>query len=145
MRQHKTSMLAVLAAAVLVFTGCSAEQGLKALDRPATDRDALPNGVVVMAGADKTLTDSFRLLAEKDGYSYYVGQNVKERVSCLAVVPAGDQPAWGAVCGDLSRADHILGLGLDNGRLNVRLVGDDADTKKLESEGATRIHQNIYR
>jgi hypothetical protein len=38
-----------------------------------------------------------------------------------------------------------LELGLDHGRLNLRLVGDDADTQKLESEGAARIHQNSYR
>jgi hypothetical protein len=145
MRHQNLSMILALAGAVVVLTGCSGDQGLKALDRPATDRDTLPSGVVVMGGADQTMTDSFRLLAEKDGYSYYVGQNVKERVSCLAVVPAADQLAWASVCGDLSQGDHILGLGLDNGRLNVRLVGDQADTKKLESEGATRIHQNIYR
>ena len=36
MNHHKTSRIAVLAAAVLVVTGCSGEQGLKALDRPAT-------------------------------------------------------------------------------------------------------------
>ena len=144
MRYRKLSAVAVLAAAVVVG-GCSGQQGLKALDRPATDRDALPSGVVVMDGANTTLTDSFRLLAEQDGYSYYVGQDVGQSLSCLAVVPAGDEPAWGAVCGDLTHGDHIVGLSLDNGRLNVRLVGDDADTKKLESEGATRVHQNIYR
>lgn len=144
MRRHKLSMIAVLAAAVVSMTGCSGEQGLKALDRPATDRDTLPS-VVVMGSANKTLTDSFRLLAENDGYSYYVGQDVKQSVSCLVVVPAGDETAWAAACGDLSQGTHILALGLDKGRLNVRLVGDDADTKKLESEGATRIHQNIYR
>ncbi|MDJ0317375.1 MULTISPECIES: hypothetical protein [Arthrobacter] len=125
--------------AVLLLSGCSAESGLKALDRAATTEDALPAFVTMQEQVDR---DSSRLLATRDGVQYFALQSEDAKTTCLAVVLPDADDEWQVGCSDTKRSGDIVSMSSLKGSLSTILLGDDSDTGKLEP-GWTKIADNI--
>ena len=137
MKRQLVPVLAVAFAGVLLLAGCSNAAGIKALDREATADDVLPEGFAV-----EELVGQPRFLATRDGVKYFVARGRTGATACVVAVPESDpNDAW-AACGPLGSDQVIVTTSSEDGT-STQLVRDGFDSKKLESEGWTRIHDNL--
>ncbi|WP_146617536.1 hypothetical protein [Arthrobacter globiformis] len=131
-----------LIAAVLVgllLTGCSAPSELKALDRPATADDRLPDGVQV---SDVDNPENVRLLVVDDGVKYFAVTKKESHAACLIVVPTATPPMWGSSCSSPVSDGEIVKVDV-RGAGSTMLVTDGYDTNQLQSEGWKKVHDNL--
>lgn len=133
------SLVVAAGLAALLLSGCSAESGLRALDRAAAPEDILPSFVTLQEHVDR---DSSRLLATRDGVRYFALQSDDARTTCLAVVPPGEGPDWQVGCSDTRRSGEIVNMSSLKDQLSTILLGDDSDTGKIEP-GWTKIEDNV--
>ncbi|WP_162943614.1 hypothetical protein [Arthrobacter celericrescens] len=138
MKRQLVSVFAAALGAALLLGGCSNAAGIKALDRAATVEDTLPGGV---SAESDVAPDATRLLATHDSVKYFVGMK-EAGGACLFVVPEADPGLGSAGCTDSpTTGGEILRVG--GPASPTTLVTDGFDSKKLESEGWTRIHDNL--
>lgn len=135
----------IFAATILVGTmatlsACSSHTGIEALERPSTPADALPAEVMLDETIDR---DSARLLTTHEQNRYFTAASPHSTDACIIVVPFDTNSQWVAGCGLLGATDIIVTASITPGNKAASLVRDDADTRALESEGWTRIHDNI--
>jgi len=137
MKRHTFPVLTAALGAVLLLGACSNAAGIKALDRPATAEDALPESFAVDEFDGQT-----RLLATHDGVKYFGARGKDAGTACIAAVLETDpKDAW-AACGPFS-SDPVIVTTSGKDGTETKLVRDGFDSKKLESEGWTRIHDNL--
>jgi hypothetical protein len=135
----------ILAATILVgvmapLSACSSHTGIAALERPSTPDDALPAEVMLDETIDR---DSARLLTTHEQNRYFTATTPHSTNACIIVVPFDADAPWVAGCGLLGATDIIVTASITPGSQAASLVRDDADTRALESEGWTRIHDNV--
>jgi hypothetical protein len=140
MTRYPTSLILAVIAAALLLAGCSGPAGLDALRRDATPNDKPPAGVTL--GSDISL-DSVRLLVSRNGFKYFAAENSDGTRACVLVVSSDSTPDWIAGCGNVGSPQQIVGVSGFGGTLNVVLVANDVDARKLEADGWTKIHENI--
>lgn len=133
------SIIAILISGLLL-SSCSDNSGLKALERPATPNDALPEGVNF---GPETKLDKVLLVAEANGKKYFLGQDAQGLTACLATFPADNPAGWhtGCTTGGTREGELVKTSGPD--QESSILVSDGYDTRELEASGWTRIHDNI--
>ncbi|WP_193343058.1 hypothetical protein [Pseudarthrobacter sp. AB1] len=128
----------------MVLGGCAEDKyGIAALDEQAGSEDVRP-------GAEpftfpKEINDStLRLLVEDDGRKYFGAESADGKDACVAVYFVEGQPGTYSGCGAYFGAgERLTQFSGQDGRATI-LVQDNVDTKRLESEGFRRIHQNVY-
>lgn len=131
---------AVLTAGVLLG-GCTAPPGIKALDRQASAEDRMPEGIG-FAGTQVKGEDA-RLLAENDGIKYFAAKADATHEACVVIVPQTNPSLWVSGCGSLMNSGReVVTVNNATGKSAV-LVEDGLDTKQWESEGWTRVHDNV--
>lgn len=130
----------ILVAMVAPLSACSSHTGIAALERPATPDDALPAEVMLGDTIDR---DSARLLTTHEQNRYFAATSPHSTDACIIVVPSDSSSPWVAGCGLLGAPDIIVTASITPGKSSASLVRDDADTRTQESEGWTRIHDNI--
>lgn len=140
MTRHPFPVITALVGAALLLGGCSGQAGLKALDRAATPEDKLPPGVTFQQDVK---ADSARLLATRDGVRYFAAENADATVACVIVVPPGGDPRWMAGCSTLNTTGRIVEVPSVGGAPSTMLITDGSDTRKVESEGWTKVTENI--
>jgi hypothetical protein len=134
----------VLAAIVSIalLAGCSESPAIKALKRPAAQGDTLPDDVTMSSAGDLEV-DEPRLLVEHEGVKYFAARSSNDLGACIAVVPTNRARPWVVGCGSWSTQDEIIKVsGADRG--STMLVRDGVDGERLESEGWTKVHDNVY-
>ena len=140
MNRHRFPLItAVLAAAILVG-GCTAESGIKALDRQSTAEDRMPEGIT-FTGTHVNAEDA-RLLAANDGIKYFAAKDDATNEACVVIVPDTNPSLWMAGCGSLNSVREVVTVNNASGKSAV-LVVDGIDTKRWESEGWTKVHDNV--
>lgn len=140
MNRYRNHLVTLVAGLALVMSGCSAQNGLKALGRAATPEDTLPGGVAL---GEEVKPGGERLLATRSGVRYFGAENEEGTLACLAVVPSGADPMWFAGCGNQIASDQIVEVSGPARASSAMLVKDGVDTSQLESEGWTKIHENV--
>jgi hypothetical protein len=128
----------ILVAAMAPLSACSSHTGIHALERPAVSTDSLPFEVALEDPIDR---GSARLLTTHEQTRYFAAASQGSTDGCIIVVPSGISPEWYAGCGLLGSTDAIVTA--SSGTKAAALVRDDADTQAQESEGWTRIHDNV--
>jgi hypothetical protein len=128
----------ILVAMMAPLSACSSHTGIAALERPSTPDDALPAEVMLDDTIDR---DSARLLTTHEQKRYFTATTPHSTDACIIVVPSDANSQWVAGCGLLGATDIIVTA--STGAKAATLVRDDADTRAQESEGWTRIHDNI--
>ena len=137
MKRQLVPVLAVAFAGALLLGGCSNAAGIKALDRDATAEDALPEGF-----AFEELAEQPRLLATRDGVKYFVARGRTAGTACVVALPESDSKDGWAGCGPFS-SDQVIVTTSGKDGTSTQLVRDGFDSKKLESEGWARVHENL--
>lgn len=127
--------------AMLSLSACSGHTGIQALERQPVPGDALPVGGGDLGGIINR--DSSRLLTTNEQVRYFVAASPDASEGCIIVVPPGADSRWFAGCSLLGATDVIVTASTTPGNNAATLVRDDADTRALESEGWSRIHDNI--
>lgn len=140
MISRRISVATILLGATMLLSGCSGHTGIQALERPAVSGDALPAGIDM---GDIINKESVRLLTTHDQVRYFVASSPDSADGCIIVVPSGEDPQSFAGCGLLGSTDVIVTASRMPGNKAATLVRDDADTRALESEGWTKIHENV--
>lgn len=135
----------IFAATILVgimapLSACSSHTGIAALERPSTPDDVLPAEVMLEDTIDR---DRARLLTTHEQKRYFAATTPDSTDACIIVVPSDDNSQWFAGCGLLGATDIVVTASITPGNTVASLVRDDADTREQESEGWTRIHDNI--
>jgi hypothetical protein len=130
---------AVLGVAILLG-GCTAPSGLKALDRQATAEDKMPEGINFQG--TEVNTENARLLVSKDGVKYFAARNENTHEACLVIAPDASPSLWVAGCSSYARGGEVVKVKGPTG-LSAVLVTDGTDTGQLESEGWTKVHDNV--
>jgi hypothetical protein len=130
---------AVLGAAILLG-GCTAPSGLKALDRQATAEDKMPEGINFQG--TEVNTENARLLASKDGVKYFAANNENTHEACLVIAPDASPSLWVAGCSSYARGGEVVTVKGPTG-ITAVLVTDGTDTGQLQSEGWTKVHDNV--
>ena len=128
----------ILIGAMAPLSACSSHTGIAALERPPVTADALPAEVMLVDNIDR---DSARLLTTHEQIRYFTAASPGTTDACIIVFPSGVDSQWVAGCGLLGSTDIIVTASI--GAKAATLVRDDADTRVLESEGWTRIHENV--
>jgi len=138
MKRQLVSVCAAALGAALLLGGCSNAARISALDRDATAEDALPSG---FSAENDAASETTRLLATHDGVKYFVSAT-DAGGSCLFVVPEANPGLGSAGCKESpTTGGEIITV---SGRVSpAKLVTDGFDSKKLESEGWTKIHENL--
>jgi hypothetical protein len=132
--------VAICIGAMLQLSACSGHTGIQALERQSTPSDVMPTEIELADTVDK---ESSRLLTTHEQVRYFVAASPDSSEGCIIVVPPGADPQWFAGCSALGASDVIVTASTMPGNISASLVRDDADTRTLESEGWTRIHDNI--
>lgn len=124
----------------LFLSSCSDASGFKALERPATADDALPNGA---SFGPETKLDKVLLVAEANGKKYFLGQDDQKLRACLGTFPVDNPAGWHSGCASAGtpKGEILKTYGPDQ-EASI-LVTDGYDTKELETSGWTLIHDNI--
>lgn len=137
-----TAVITVLVVPLLLG-GCSNQAyGIAALDAKAGPGDVLP-GDVELPFPEEIDEATVRLLAENDGRQYFGARSADGVLTCVSVVSI-QQEFDVAGCGVTTGPDDtIITVSGPDGK-STRLVRDNADAERLESEGLRRIHQNVY-
>lgn len=138
MKRQLVPVCAAALGAALLLGGCSNAAGISALDRDATAEDALPGG---FSAEGEAAPETTRLLVTHDGVKYFVGAK-DSGGTCLFVVPETNPGLGVAGCKESpTTGGEVLTV---SGRVSpTTLVTDGFDSKKLESDGWTRIHENL--
>ncbi len=140
MKRSAIPAAAILLGTALLLGGCSGHTGIKAFDRAATPDDTLPAQVSLPDDVD---AGSVRLLAVGDGTKYFGATNADKSMGCVVVYRPGNADDWVAGCGGMGGAPEIVEASGANPKSAVILVRDDADTRERESNGWTRLADNI--
>jgi hypothetical protein len=140
MTRYTFPVITAVVGAALLLGGCSGQVGLKALDRAANPDDKLPPGATLQ---EDLKADSARLLATREGVRYFAAENDDATVACVIVVPPGEDPRWMAGCSTLNTTGRIVEVSSVGGASSTMLVTDGFDTSKLESEGWSKVTENI--
>jgi hypothetical protein len=125
---------------LLPLGACSSHTGIRALETQSTPADVLPTGVELDDTVD---AESSRLLTTHKQVRYFAAASHDSSVGCIIVVPPGTDPQWFAGCGGMGAADLIVTASTMPSNMSASLVRDNADTRTLESQGWTRMHENI--
>ena len=152
MKRLSLPLVAAAGVAVLLLGGCSGQTGpaeqtaptaqveLKALDRPATAEDTLPDMVKLPADVNVETT---RLLVTHEGVQYFATESDDSTKACLAVVPVGGNDGWITGCNGGNNNGEIIMVSGHEGALPTKLVADGFDSGTLESNGWIKIAENI--
>lgn len=134
------SLLAIGAISGLLVTGCTSEPVFKALERPATASDALPEE---MTFGPQLEIEKVLLVAEENGKKYFLGRDAASQTICVAVHPV-DNPTNGvSSCSmGIPREGELLKTSGPDQESTI-LVSDGFDTSEIEDSGWKRIHENI--
>ncbi len=106
LRTRTSPLVAFLAIAGVVLTGCAGRESVKTLDRPASAEDELPAGIETRLPIDR---GSLRLDGEADEAMYYLAREEGRGNYCLLVVTVGAEEVGGA-CGGLPLLLKLQGL-----------------------------------
>jgi hypothetical protein len=140
MNRYSVPLITAVLGAAILLGGCSAPSRLKALDRQAAAEDKLPQGVTF--AATEVSTDNARLLASQDGVKYFAAKNENTYEACLVIAPEDDTSLWVAGCSSYARGGEVVKVKGPTG-ISAVLVTDDTDTGQLQSEGWTKVHDNV--
>lgn len=138
MKRQLVPVFAAAFGAALLLGGCSNAAGIKALDRTATAEDALPDNF----DAGPAKPDSSRLLTTHDGVKYFVAQGNDAGTTCVAAIAQTASKGSVAGCGPFTSPTDVVSVTSED-RSETKLVRDGFESKKLEAEGWTRIHDNL--
>jgi hypothetical protein len=140
MNRYSVPLITAVLGAAILLGGCTAPSGLKALDRQAAAEDKMPEGINFQ-GTDVN-TENARLLASKDGAKYFAAKNENTNEACLVIAPEASPSLWVAGCSSYARGGEVVKVTGPTGQSAV-LVTDGADTGQLQSEGWTKVHDNV--
>jgi hypothetical protein len=145
MNRHTFPLITVVLTAGILLGGCTAPSGIKALDRQASAEDRMPDGITFSGTQVKA--ENARLLAEKDGVKYFAAKADATHEACLVIAPHTDTDtdpsATSSGCGSLMNSGReVVTVNNATGKSAV-LVDDGIDTKQWESEGWTKVHDNV--
>lgn len=138
MKNKTLTALVAMVVSGMLLSGCSGTSytGFKALEREATEADTPPKNL----NLEQFALEKVLLVAEANGKKYYLGQGKQGRPSCL-IVEAAEPKFSHSGCTDSIQGEMLRISGLD--QKSAVLVSDGYDTKQLESNGLTKIHENI--
>jgi hypothetical protein len=139
MKRQLVPVFAAALGAVLLLGGCSNASRVGALDRDATAEDALPGG---FSAEGEAAPEATRLLTTHDGVKYFVSAKDASG-TCLFVVPETNPGLGVAGCKESPTTGGEILTASGQDRSETKLVTDGFDSKKLESDGWTRIHENL--
>ncbi|XAS72043.1 hypothetical protein VUN82_23720 [Micrococcaceae bacterium Sec5.1] len=140
MNRRAIAVFSVVAA--LGLTGCSAQAGLKALDREASAEDKLPESVS-LTGVDLNVeAGTARLLATYDDVKYYGAKSSTSGTVCLIAVPVGLPERWRAGCAAVATSEQIVTISGGDGT-EAKLINDGVDANRPEYRGWTQVHENV--
>ncbi|WP_309105325.1 hypothetical protein [Arthrobacter sp.] len=141
MNRHTFPLIAVVLAAGVLLGGCTAQSGIKALDRQVSAEDRMPE-VIGFAGT-QVKDENARLLAQNDGVKYFAAKADATNEACVVIVPDTNPSLWVSGCGSLMNSGReVVTVNNATGESAV-LVEDGIDTKQWESEGWTKVHDNV--
>ena len=101
----------------------------------------MPDGISLSGTQVKG--ENARLLAEKDGVKYFAAKADATNEACVVIVPDTDPSLWVAGCGSLMNSGReVVTVNNATGKSAV-FVDDGIDTKQWESEGWTKVHDNV--
>lgn len=141
MNRYTFPLIAAVLAAGVLLGGCTAQSGIKALDRQATAEDRMPDGFTFSGTQVKA--ESARLLAEKDGVKYFAAKADATHEACVVIVSDAYPSVAASGCGSLMNSGReVVTVHNATGKSAV-LVEDGIDTKQWESEGWTKVHENV--
>lgn len=140
MNRHTIPLMTAAFGAAILLAGCTAPAGFQALNRQATADDNVPEGFT-FEGTD-VQAESARLLASQDGVKYFAAQNKDSHEACLVIVPEAKDSLWIAGCGSFARGGEVITVTNATG-LSAVLVTDGTDTDRRQSEGWTKVHDNV--
>jgi hypothetical protein len=139
MNRYTVPLITAVLGAAILLGGCTAPSGLKALDQ-ATAEDKMPEGINFQ-GTDVN-TENARLLASKDGVKYFAAKNENTHEACLVIAPEANPSLWVAGCSTYARGGEVIKVTGPTG-VSAVLVTDGTDTGQLQSEGWTKVHDNV--
>jgi hypothetical protein len=139
MNRYTVPLITAVLGAAILLGGCTAPSGLKALDQ-ATAEDKMPEGINFQ-GTDVN-TEHARLLASKDGVKYFAAKNENTHEACLVIAPEANPSLWVAGCSTYARGGEVIKVTGPTG-VSAVLVTDGTDTGQLQSEGWTKVHDNV--
>jgi hypothetical protein len=122
----------------LTVAGCSGGDDIAALDRAATSQDQLPDYALTPPNVD---VGSVRQVLERDGVTYFISKASEGTGFCLTRTKGQDPEIFGTGCSP--EAGQVITQAVAGIPETVMLVTDGYDTEDFESEGWTRIHDNL--
>lgn len=140
MNRYTFPLITVVLAAGVLLGGCTAQSGIKALDRQASAEDRMPDGITFSGTQVKA--ENARLLAEKDGVKYFAAKADATQEACVVIVPDADPSVAASGCGSLMNSGREVVTVNATGKSAI-LVEDGIDTKQWESGGWTKVHDNV--
>jgi hypothetical protein len=140
MNRYSFPLITAVIGTTILLGGCTAPPGLDALDRRATAQDKLPEGVNFQ-GTEVT-TESARLLTSVDGVMYFASKNEKTHEACLVIAPDAGPSLWVAGCSSFAQGGEVITVKGPTG-ISAVLVTDGADIGQLQSQGWTKVHDNV--
>ena len=141
MNRHTFPLITVVLATGVLLGGCTAQSGIKALDREVSAGDRMPEGIR-FAGT-QVKGENARLLAENDGVKYFAAKDDATHEACVAIVPDTNPSLWVAGCGSLMNGDREVVTVTNATGKSAVLVQEGIDAKQWESEGWTKVHDNV--
>ena len=140
MKKRLPGHIAAILAGALLLSGCGGTTGLAALDRPATAEDTLPGHVTIPPEVEP---ESVRLLVEDGRFQYYGSQDADRRLGCFLIVATDKAEDQVTSCVEMKAQPFNVAVAAPVAGISASFVADGFNTAQLESEGWTKIHDNV--